>query len=414
MKEAISIGLYPMKCRSCGSNKITNVLSLGDQYLSEFRDKGIPEKAYPVNMVMCENCTLVQLRETTPQELLYTDNYGYYSGINNTIKADLKDIVESTMGMVELRENDVVIDIGSNDGTLLKNYPSQLARIGFDPVSKFAEFYKDQKNLLFINDYFSHEGLIRAYQDQGVNRKAKVVTAISCFYDLEDPNKFVADVAKILHPKGVFVIEQNYLATMLDNVAFDNIVHEHIEYYTLRSLEHLLTRHFLKVVDVRVNGINGGAFRTYIRHMDTIEKMRIIEKKMKLDNQFTYMLFGMQVKQACKQAHDFIEKVTKEGKTVYVYGASTRGNTLLQACGLDNTMIKAAVERNPVKYGKKFLGIPIISEEQARKDKPDFMIIGPWFFKEEFIKREKEYLKNGGKFVVFLPKLEVIEYDNHT
>lgn len=381
---------------------------MGDQYLAEFRDKGIPEKAYSVNMVMCKDCTLVQLEQSTPQELLYTDNYGYYSGINNTIKADLKDVVNSAMGMVELLENDVVVDIGSNDGTLLKNYPSELARIGFDPVSKFAEFYKDQDNLLFINDYFNYEALVKAYKEQGVNRKAKIVTAISCFYDLENPNKFIADVVKILHPQGVFVIEQNYLATMLENVAFDNIVHEHIEYYTLKSLEHLLHRHFLKVVDVRVNGINGGAFRTYIRHMDNVEKMRIIEKKMKLDNQFTYMLFGMQVKQIAKQVHDFVNKVVKEGKTVYVYGASTRGNSLLQACGLDNKLIKAAVERNPVKYGKRFLGIPIISEKQARKDKPDYMLVAPWFFLPEFLEREKEYLKNGGHFIVPLPKFEII------
>jgi len=397
-----------MRCRICFSDNIRDILSLGDQFLSEFRDKGMPDKVYPVNMVMCKNCTLVQLKESTPQEILYTDNYGYYSGINNTIKADLKDVVDSAMGMVELWENDIVIDIGSNDGTLLKNYPCELARIGFDPVSKFGEFYKDQDNLLFINDYFSYEALIKAYKEQGVNRKAKIVTAISCFYDLEDPNKFVADVAKILHPQGVFIIEQNYLATMLDNLAFDNIVHEHLEYYTLKSLEYLLEKHFLKVVDVRVNTINGGAFRVYVKHMSNVEKMRIIEKKMRLDNQFTYVLFGMKVKKIAKQVHDFVEKVIKEGKTVYIYGASTRGNTLLQVCGLDSKLIKAAVERNPVKYGKKFLGIPIISEEQARKDKPDYMLVLPWFFKDEFIKREEAYLKQGGHLIFPLPEFRII------
>lgn len=402
-----------MTCRVCQSNQIINVLSLGDQYLAEFKDKGFPSKAYPVEMVMCKNCSLVQLKESTSPELLYTDNYGYYSGINNTIKADLLDIVNSSMEMVELLENDVVIDIGSNDGTLLKNYPKELARIGFDPVCKFAEFYKDQENLLFINDFFNYEALLKAYKEQGVNRKAKIVTAISCFYDLEDPHKFVADVAKILHPKGIFVIEQNYLATMLENVAFDNIVHEHIEYYTLKSLEYLLEKHFLKVIDVKVNSINGGAFRTYIRHMNNVEKMRIIEKRMKLDNQFTYMLFGMKVKKTAKKVHDFVEKVVKEGKTVYVYGASTRGNTLLQTCGLNEKLIKAAVERNPVKYGKKFLGIPIISEEQARKDKPDYMLVMPWFFREEFLEREKEYIKNGGTLIFPLPEFQVYDNSNY-
>ena len=246
-----------MKCRSCQSNNIKDVISLGDQYLSEFLDEGLPKGKYPVNVVMCKNCTLIQLKETTPPDMLYTDNYGYYSGINNTIGIDLRDIVDSSMKMVDLRENDVVVDIGSNDGTLLKNYPATLARIGFDPVTKFGEFYKDQNNLLFINDYFNKETLLQAYKDQGINRKPKIITAISCFYDLEDPNKFVQDIANILHPQGVFVIQQNYLATMLENLAFDNIVHEHIEYYSLKSLEHLLNRHFLKVVDVKVSVING-------------------------------------------------------------------------------------------------------------------------------------------------------------
>ena len=393
-----------MKCRVCKSDNLIKVLEMGDQYLAEFRDSGFPEKAYPVNMVMCKNCTLVQLRESTSQNLLYTNNYGYYSGVNNTIKADLKDIVESSMKMVNLIGNDVVIDIGSNDGTLLKNYPQDLARIGFDPVSKFAEFYKDQKNLLFINDYFSYEALITAYKDQGVNRKAKIVTVISCFYDLEDPNKFVSDITRILHPQGVFVIEQNYLATMLENVAFDNIVHEHLEYYTLKSLEYLLNKHFLKVVDVKVNSINGGAFRVYVKHMDNVEKMRIIEKRMKLDNQFTYVLFGMKVRKAAKQLHDFVEKEFNAGKTIYTMGASTRGNSLIQVSGIQQ-YIKAAVERNPIKYGKKFLGIPIISEEQARKDKSDFALICPWFFASEIISRDKDFK---GKWIIPLPELKII------
>lgn len=396
------------KCRICKSDNVKEILDFGEQYLAEFRTEGKPEKTYPLTVVLCQKCSLVQLKESTPPELLYNDNYGYYSGINNTIKADLKDIVVKAMTRVELLENDVVLDLGSNDGFLLKQYPKELARIGFDPVSKFAEFYKDQDNLLFINDYFNYNALLRAYKDQGVNRKAKIITAISCFYDLEDPNAFVADVAKILHPQGIFIIEQNYLPAMLENIAFDNIVHEHIEYYSLKSLEYLLEKHFLKIVDVEVNNINGGAFRTYIRHMSNVEKMRIIEKRMKLDNKFTYMLFGMKVKKAVKKINDFVKKAVADGKIVYIFGSSTRGNSLLQACNLDNTLIKAAVERNPVKVGKKFLGIPIISEEQARADKPDYGLILPWFFKDEILEREKELRKTGTKFIIPLPRFEIV------
>jgi len=144
--------------------------------------------------------------------------------------------------------------------------------------------------------------------------------------------------------------------------------------------------------------------------MNNVDKMRIIEKNMKLDNQFTYVLFKMKIKKSAKQVHDFVEDVVSRGKKVYIYGASTRGNTLLQACGLDDKLISKAVERNPIKYGKKFLGIPIISEEEARADNPDYFLVLPWFFKEEFIKREEDYLKNGGKLIFPLPEFEIYEY----
>jgi hypothetical protein len=397
------------RCRSCHSNKLIDVLDTGNQHLSEFRNDDTLPDSYPIGLVMCKTCSLVQLKQSTPPDRLYTDNYGYYSGINNTIRADLLNIAETIPRYVTLAKDDVIVDIGSNDGTLLKFYPAELARIGFDPVTKFKKFY-NQKNLSLVNDYFNKDALIKELKRRKLTKKPKVITAISCFYDLEDPNQFVMDVRDSLHPEGVFVIEQNYLATMLENIAFDNIVHEHVEYYSLMSLEKLLNRHYLKVVDVKVNDINGGAFRTYVKHMSNLEKMRIVEKQMMLDNQWTYMKFGMEVKQTAKKVHDFVKKVTDDGKKVYIYGASTRGNSLLQVCGIDKSMITAAVERNPIKYGKKFLGIPIISEDQARKDKPDYMLVMPWFFKDEFLKRELEYLKQGGKLVFPLPVFEVYGY----
>ena len=385
-----------MKCRVCKSDKLSTVLEMGDQYFSEFREEGLPDKA-PVNMVMCKNCTLVQLRETPPQDKLYTDNYGYYSGINNTIRADLLDIVTKSISMVELQAGDTVIDIGSNDGTLLKNYPKGIRRIGFDPVPKFAEFY-NEKDLTFVNDFFNKE----SYKGE----KARIITAISCFYDLDDPHTFVQDVADILHPQGLFVIEQNYLARMIDNLAFDNIVHEHIEYYSLKSLEYLLDMHGLKVVEVEENSINGGAFRTYVKHMDSVEKMRLAEKRMGLDGIAVYEKFGDNVNKAVRELYDFVKGEYDKGKVIYLYGASTRGNTLIQT-GIQR-YIKAAVERNPVKVGKKFLNIPIISEEQARGDKFDYALICPWFFADEIVAREHEVASKGVKFIIPLPKLRIV------
>ena len=397
------------KCRSCKSNNIVEVLGLGNQYLSEFRDDDKKPAQYPLTLMLCTECTLVQLRDTTPQSELYTENYGYKSGINNTIKADLLDIVTKAVRRVNLSQGenkDVVIDIGANDGTLLSYYnKNSWYRVGIEPIKKWANECEKFADFV-INDFFSLE----SYLDNLGDKKAKIITIISCFYDMEDPNKFVGDIANILAEDGIVIIQQNYLAGMLAQTAFDNIVHEHLEYYSLKSLENLLNRHGLEVFDVETNSINGGSFRTYIRHMGRVDRMRYQEEQLKLDNKWTYMLFALRVRNIAKQVHSFIEGEVKKGKTVYLFGASTRGNSLIQTCNLDNKLITAAVERNPEKWGKKIasLDIPIISEEQARKEKPDYLLVLPWFFKEEFLEREKEYLAQGGHFIFALPEFTVV------
>lgn len=396
-------------CRSCGSSKLQDIVSLGDQYLSEFTaiDDPVKPQQHPLDLVLCAACSLLQLRHTAPSDQLYTDNYGYRSGINNTIRADLKDIATKAWAKANapFDPSPIVVDIGCNDGTLLSNYPDYATKVGFDPVAKFAKDASD-KGITFINDYFN----AIAYRERLGDRKATIVSAISMFYDLEDPNTFVADIVSILDPAGVVVIQQNYLATMLQNLAFDNVVHEHLEYFSLTSLEPLLARHGLEIVDVEQNTINGGSFRIWARHMNAVDRMRQLERNLRLDNKWTYVLFGMQINQARKKLHRFVKDEVAKGKTVYVYGASTRGNTLLQYAGLDHTLIAAAVERNPEKWGKKIasLDIPIISEEQAREEKPDYMLVLPWFFKEEFLKREQAYLEAGGHFIFPLPELEIV------
>lgn len=393
-------------CRSCFSDKLTDVLSLGDQYLSDFVDPNDPKPPqFPLNLVMCKDCTLVQLRETTPASELYTPRYGYKSGISQTIKNDLHDIVRQIFKRIEIKDGEVVVDIGANDGTLLSNYEGAF-RVAFEPVKKFAdEIIEKNRAEAVLNHFFSADIYHRV-----LNKKAKVITAISMFYDLDDPNTFVKGLADILAPDGLLVIQQNYLVGMLKNKAYDNICHEHVEYYSLTSLEKLLNRHGLEVVDVETNSINGGSFRTYVKHMDNVKKMRYSERKLKLDNPWTYYLFAIQVKQMKNKLHAFIKREVSEGKKVYVLGASTRGNTLLQYCGLDKTLISKAIERNPEKFGKKIasVDIPIVSEEEGRKEKPDYMLVLPYFFRDEIIKREEEYLKGGGHLIFPMPKFEVI------
>ena len=391
-------------CRSCYSTKLSDILSMGDQYLSDFVDGDEKPPKYPLDLVLCDNCTLLQLKHTTPASSMYNNHYGYRSGINDTIGTDLKDIVANARKHTSLGIGDTVLDIGSNDATLLKNYPSTIIRVGIDPVGKFAKYY-DEDNLTFVNDYFPSDKF---------TKKAKIITVISCFYDLDTPNEFVEALRNQLDDDGVIVIQQNYVAGMLRQHAYDNVCHEHLEYYSLTSLEHLLNRHYLEVFDVTESSINGGSFRVFVKHMNRVDTMRIREQKLKLHNKFTYLLWGMQVNHLRNELVKFVQKETDKGKTIYLYGASTRVNTILQYCGFDAKFIKAAVERNPEKWGKKIAscGIPIISEEQARKEKPDYMLVGPWFFKNEFLKREEEYLKGGGKFIFPLPEFSVVGYDD--
>lgn len=327
----------------------------------------------------------------------------------------LADIVLRVEKKVSLKQEDIVLDIGCNDGTLLRSYQAQgIKLVGFDPA----------KNLIpeavvgttkIINDFFNH----RAFEDCFPGKKAKVITSIAMFYDLDDPNKFVADIAKCLHPDGLWVIQMSYLPLMLQQNAFDNVCHEHLEYYSMASLQFLLKRHQLQVVDVELNDVNGGSFRAYVQpkskktSLAGLRKVAGLEKqeaRFNLHDKETYFKFTERIEAIRKRIYRFIKREIAKGKTVYVYGASTKGNTLLQYFGLDYKLIKAAAERNPDKFGKKTVGtmIPIVSEEEARLAKPDYFLVLPWHFLEGFIRREKKYLKSGGRFIVPLPKMKII------
>ncbi|MDO8658901.1 MAG: class I SAM-dependent methyltransferase [Candidatus Levybacteria bacterium] len=398
------------KCRSCSSIRLMQVISLGTQYLSDFSRTNRPSRS-PLDLVLCGNCNLAQLSHTVSPSLLYTERYGYKSGINGTMKEELKEIVNDAVKRLKRSEKISVLDIGANDGTLLSFYSGNIFRVGFEPIKKFAKECKGHANIV-INDFFSY----KSYAKKLRNKKMNIITAISCFYDIDNPNKFLRDIKKILDKNGILVIQQNYLVGMLMNNAFDNIVHEHLEYYSLLSLENLLTRHHLEIFHVEESVINGGSFRTYISHkkskpiQESVFRWREHEKALGLDKIKIYKDFAKRVNKNKKELYGIIKQLRDRAKTIFVYGASTRGNTLLQFYQLNNSLIQAAVERNPEKWGKNIasLSIPIISEEQARRQKPDYMLVLPWFFKDEFLQREKTYLSNGGHFIFPLPKIEII------
>lgn len=409
-------------CRVCGNPNLTEILSMGNMYVSNFIDseKGEKPKA-PLELVLCamENggCGLLQLRHTFDASQMYK-NYWYRSGMNKTMTDELVGIAETVSKIAELKSGDTIIDIGCNDGTLLKGYKiSGLERVGFEPATNLIPYAKES-GAEIINDFFGANPFEKLKGDT----KAKVITAIAMFYDLENPNIFVSDVAKVLDRDGIFIIQMSYLPLMLTQNAFDNICHEHLEYYSLSSLENLIKRHGLEIFDAELNDVNGGSYRIYMRHKGSrvgekisgrknrLEKLKKLEKDMKLNEAKVYRDFVKRVNVIKNKVSDFIKEETKKGKKVFVYGASTKGNTLLQYFNLNSSLIPFAAERNSMKWGKKTVGtnIPIISEEEVRKKKPDYFLILPWHFMPEFLKREADFLKGGGKFLVPLPKCETI------
>jgi len=405
-------------CRICNHGDLEDILSLGKQALINFVDSP-SQKVYcaPLDLILCNKnkggCGLLQLKHTVPGDMLYRQ-FWYKSGVNQTMKNALLDVVKKAEELVELKKTDIVVDIGSNDSTLLRSYSKEgIVLVGFEPATNLMEEAKKGSTKI-INDFFSYE----KFKNEFDTKKAKVITAISMFYDIEDPNSFVDDIIKILDENGIFIIQMNYLMSMLENNAFDNIVHEHLEYYSLMSLESLLERHDLVVFDIELNELNGGSIRTYVKHRKSknypisnqVQELRDEERKKGLQNHETYLNFARRIKNIKEKTLEFIKMEVEKNKKIYVYGASTRGSTLLQFFNLNKKLIQAAADRNPSKWGKSIVGteIPIMSEEKARKEKPDYFLVLPWYFVNEFIQREKDYLQRGGKFIIPLPNFHLI------
>ena len=406
------------ECRSCGSKDLFPIISLGDQYIVNFVNSKNEGTKCPLELVLCNNCKLVQLKHNAPAESMWGDQYWYKSGINKMIRDDLKDIVEKIKKMTHLNKRDKIIDIGCNDGTMLSFYnDNNLHLIGFEPSKNVAK-EAASKGFDIINDFFNAESFKKQFGDQ----KAKVITAISMFYDLEDPNKFLQDIVSILDKDGLFVIQQNYLVTMLANNAFDNICHEHREYYSLYSLKKLLDKYNLEIFEVEQNGINGGSIRTYIKFKDNYnlnshggqERLREIEdneRKLGLETKKPYIEFANRIASLKKDLLDFLKKEKTSGKTICALGASTRGLVLLQYFGLDPSLIDCIFDRNSDKEGKLAVGswIPITSPDNIRKYNPDYQLVLIWHIFKGIGDDEKDFVKNGGKFILPLPSLKIIE-----
>jgi GDP-mannose 4,6-dehydratase len=402
------------ECRICKSNNLTNVISLGEQYITSrfpnFNDFSTPKTS--INLCLCNDCGLLQLEETTLSSELYEYEYGYRSGISNTMRQHLLDYQQEVLSkIVNLSTGDVIVDVGSNDATTLHYYSSDLKRIGIDPTGKqFKQFYDD--NIELLPRYFTAENYREVYGDL----KCKILSSISMFYDLPDPVQFAKDVYSILEDDGLWTLEQSYLLTMLERNSVDTICHEHLEYYALTQIKDIADRANFKIIDVKFNDCNGGSFRIYMAKKNSPQYeenssliSEILEREKHIKELSTYKDFMERCYNEIQKLKDFIDINNKVDKRMYIYGASTKGNCLLQYANINSEQISYAVERNLNKVGKMTsTGIEIIDEETMRKNPPKYLLVLPYHFKDEIIKRENDFLEGGGSLIFPLPHFEIV------
>lgn len=406
-------------CRCCGNTRLEMILSLGVQQLTGIFPRSPNEQVTegPLELVKCfgeDACGLVQLRHTYDASEMYGDNYGYRSGLNQSMVRHLGATVGRLLEKHPVKYNGIVLDIGSNDGTLLSFMPKTARRVGMDPtIAKYGQFYDPAIDK--IADFFSAATFAKSYGKE----RAEIVTSIAMFYDLEDPLAFVREIAAVLAPKGVWYLEQSYLPTMLTQTAYDTICHEHLEYYALKQIKWLMGRAGLRVIDVELNDVNGGSFSVTVCHenaphkanTEAIDALETLERDAKLDCLEPYTAFQNRVESHREQLLSLLADIRSRGATVFGYGASTKGNVILQYCGLTAQQIPAIAEVNSDKYGAFTPGthIPIISEADAHARNPEYFLVMPWHFRENLIQREAEFMRRGGKMIFPLPEISIAE-----
>ena len=410
-------------CRLCKGIHFTEVINLGEQVITSrfpfLGESAIPK--YAISIILCDDCKLVQLKDTTPPSEMYEHFYGYRSGINATMRQHLSSFNEEIRQRIPLTAGDSVLDIGSNDCTFLSNYPEDIMKYGCDPTGKqFEEYYKTTKTTL-IPTYFTRDSITAALGDIV---KFKIVTSISMFYDLPDPVQFAKDIFSVLSEDGLWCLEQSYVYLMLQRNSIDTICHEHLEYYGVKQIKEIMDRSGFKILDISLNECNGGSFRITVskksstlfeENTECIHKFLSKEEEEKIHTVERYERFMKECSIESEKLTHFLHLAKKGGKTTYIYGASTKGNCLLQFAKIDSSLIPYAVERNVSKVGRTTsTGIEIISEERMRENPPDFMLVLPWHFRKEIIERETSFLEGGGQFLFPFPKFEVYSKRNKT
>lgn len=410
------------KCRICGNNNLVSLLDLGHQALTGVFPQADEEiENGPLEIVKCVSqngedvCGLVQLKHDYQMEKLYGDNYGYRSGLNKSMVEHLQKIVAKIEERIKLNDGDLIIDIASNDGTLLSSYKNKnLDLLGIDPTShKFQEYYPEHVDS--AAEFFSK----KIVKEKRGDKKAKVITSIAMFYDLPSPLETMKEITDILDEQGIWIVEQSYMPEMINNISYDTVCHEHLEFYALKQFEWMAKNSGLKIIDLEFNKINGASFAITLakresQYPEATEKIKKIleeEEKNGFNNLKIYEDFKAKSEQHKNELKELIKNLKTNNKKILGYGASTKGNVVLQYCQLTTDDIPAIADVNEYKFGRFTPGtkIPIISEEEAKNMQPDYFLVLPWHFKDNIIEREKEFLAKGGKLIFPLPNIEIIE-----
>ena len=411
------------KCRICSSDSI-EVLKFDPQYIATIfvtsnDSHPMSQVKIPMTLMLCKNkdCGLVQLKETVRPDLLYT-NYFYRTGINDMMKRDLQDVVNYALNNTKTESNDVVVDIGANDCTMIGMFPKNLDRIAIEPAKNIDWKHVD-KSINIVNEFLSKEIVLKETK----GKKAKIITATAMFYDFENPNIAARDIKEILDDNGVCVIQVSYLLDTIKDMNFYDVVHEHLEYYSLKSINYLMEKNGLTVIDASTNFVNGGSLRVLVTHKENCkakskqyEEILAEEEKWHLNEPDTYVQYGKRIQDIIEKSKNLILKETQKGGKIIGLGASTKGNVLFQICGFDKKLLPFISDRNKDKVGLRTLGtdIEIISEERAREMNPNYMLVIPWCFKEEILEREKTYIQNGGKMLFVMPYPYYVDKNGET
>jgi hypothetical protein len=381
-------------CRACGSERLRTVLDLGGIAVVDFpATRDAKDETAPLELVVCLDCSLVQLRHTVDRERVYGGNYWYRSATNESMVAALRDVVADACARVMLGYSDAVLDVGSNDGTMLRMFPEYVTRVGYEPSALARE--PRQGDEVILQEFWPPQ--------YNAFRKFKVITSVAMFYGVEDPGAFVDAVRQWLHPDGIWVCQFQNLEAMLDCNGWDNVCHEHTSYWSHQAFLSLLGRHGLRVDDWSYNNTNGGSVRYIVKH----GKQEVTAPRFSdvFEQAYRLVAFGRYAERLKGELPELLY-----GKHVLGYGASTKGITTLQYCGIGPDLVPAIADRNPDKWGRFTAGtrIPIISEVEARDQRPDYLLALPWHFIDSFVKREFEFVARGGRFIVPMPELRIV------